>query len=255
MIAGGRSFSVEQVQDLDRVARLWRELGHPPCSVRSYQYWTLQVLAAAHVSDYRELSADRVVLLARSFALKHHHRSPHRTRRHWLAAFRAFAWGLQRLGKAVGSVNLVPRTQEADPVIAAFVEYGQKLGWAEHTLEIRQLYLGHLRRYLVQRQSPWPVPRLIDLDHFLHRAAKDWKRTTVSGAAGAFRFWLRFLFVTGRTEHDLASSVALPPSIAFPQPARALPWSMVRQLGRGIDRSTPWAVATMRSSFCYVPMD
>jgi len=199
----------------------------------------LEILAAARVSDYRELSADRVVRLAVAFARRHHHRSPHRTRWRWLSVFRAFAWGLQQLGKPVGSVTLTRKPLESDPVIVAFVHYGRKLGRAERTLEVYERRLGDLRRFLLRRHAPWPVPRLIDLDHFLQRAAKAWKRTTVSGAATCFRVWLRFLFVTGRSKYDLASSVALPPSIAFPQPARSLPWKTVRQLGRGIDRSTP----------------
>jgi hypothetical protein len=105
----------------------------------------------------------------------------------------------------------------------AFALYGEKLGWSKQTLRIHERNLVSLRQYLVQHQAPWPVPRLIDLDHFLHRASKRWKKTTVGGAAGTFRAWLRFLFFTGRTEHDLAASVALPPTIAFSKPARALP--------------------------------
>ena len=228
----------EQVHDLEKVVKLWRELELAPRSIVTYRHWTLQLLRTAQIPDYRDLSADRVVRWARSFARRHRHQSPERTRQSWLAAFRAFAWGLEQLGKAVGSVNLPRKTQESDPVILAFVQYGQRLGWSTRTLELRQRYLRYLRQFLIRRQAPWPVPRLIDLDHFLHRASRNWKRITVSGAAGTFRAWLRFLFVSGRTRHDLASSVALPPSIAFPQPARALPWAMVRQLGRGIDRST-----------------
>jgi integrase/recombinase XerD len=237
--AARRSWAAEQARDLDQVSNLWCKLGHPPRSVHAYRQLTLLVLAAARVSDYRELSADRVVRLARSFARRHHHRNPQRTRWRWLTAFRAFAWGLQQLGKAVGSVKLARRTHEPDPVMTAFAHYGQKLGWSEGTFATHQRYLGDLRRFLARHHAPWPVPRLIDLDHFLHRASKGWTKTTVGGAATTFRAWLRFLFVTGRSKHDLADSVALPPSVAFPRPARALPWTMVRQLGRGIDRSTP----------------
>jgi integrase/recombinase XerD len=226
------------VVDLDRIAILWRKLGHPPRSVLAYRQWTLQVLAAANVSDYRELSADRVVQLAQRFARQRHHRSPKRTRWRWLSAFRAFAWGLRQLGKPVGPIDLSPRRAASDPVMVALAHYGEKLGWAKQTLRVHLRYLDYLRHYLARRRAPWPVPRLIDLDHFLHQSARNWKRTTVSGAASTFRAWLRFLFVTGRTEHDLVASVALPPSIAFPQPARALPWATVRQLGHGIDRST-----------------
>lgn len=239
MAAAGRSWSVEQIQDLDLVVVLWRKLGRTESSVRVYRQGTLQVLAAAHVFDYGDLSADRVVQLANAFARRHRHHRPELTRWRWLAAFRAFAWGLQRLGRTVGSISLSRKILHSDPVIKAFALYGEKLGWSKPTLRIYERNLVSLRQYLLQRRAPWPVPRLIDLDHFLHRASKRWKKTTVGGAAGAFRAWLRFLYVTGRTEHDLAASVALPPSLAFPQPARALPWSTVRQLGRGIDRSIP----------------
>lgn len=238
MPVAGRSGMMGPVEDLDRIAVLWRKLGHPPRSVLAYRQWTLQLLTAANVSDYRELLADRVVQLAKRFAQLHHHGSPKRTRWRWLSAFRAFAWGLRQLGKNVGSIDLSSRSVTSDPVVIAFAHYGEKLGWAKQTLRVHLRYLDYLRRYLARRRAPWPVPRLIDLDHFLHQSARNWKRTTVSGAASTFRVWLRFLFVTGRTKHDLAASVALPPSIAFPQPARALPWATVRQLGKGIDRST-----------------
>ena len=239
MSAVAGSWTVEQARDLDQVAMLWRKLGHSSRSVLAYRQWILQVLAAMHISDYQELSADRVVRLALSFAQRHQHRSPQHTRWRWLSAFRAFAWGLQQLGKRVGLVNLPPKAKALDPVMVVFAGYGEKLGWSKQTIRAYLRNLDYLRQYLVRRQAPWPVPRLIDLDHFLHRAAKRWKRTTVGAMAGAYRAWLRFLFVTGRSDHDLAASVALPPSIAFPQPARALPWTVVRQLGTGIDRSTP----------------
>jgi site-specific recombinase XerC len=61
----------------------------------------------------------------------------------------------------------------------------------------------------------------------------------VGGPAGTCRAWLRFLFVTGPTEYDLASSVSLPPNVTYPRPARALAWRTVRQLHRGIDTKTP----------------
>jgi hypothetical protein len=106
------------------------------------------------------------------------------------------------------------------------------------TLHIYERHLSDLRHFLARCRAPWPQPRLRDLDLFLELGAERWKRTTVAGAAGTFRAWLRFLFVTGRSQQNLASSVMLPPSISYPRPARAMPWSMVRQLRRGIDPGT-----------------
>ena len=230
---------VKQIQDVNQVAFLWHKLGHSPESVRVYRQWILQILAKAQVTDYQQLSADQVDRLARSYAREHHHWSPERTRRCWLSAFRAFAWGLKRLDMAVGSIQLSKKSPVSEPVMLAFFNYGQKLGWSPQTGRMHQRHLVSLRRFQARRRAPWPVPRLIDLDRFLQKAAMRWNKTTLAGAASAFRSWLRFLFVTGRSKHDLAPSVALPPSIAFPRPARALPWATVRQLGRGIDRSTP----------------
>lgn len=239
MVAVAGSWTVEQAHDLELIAGLWRKLGHSPRSILAYRQWTFQILATAHIADYQDLSADKVVCLALSFARRRHHRSPQYTRWRWLSAFRAFAWGLQQLGKEVGSVSLTPKAKAVDVTIVAFAQYGHKLGWSPQTIRSYQRNVDYLRRFLIRRQSLWPVPRLIDLDRFLYRAAKDWKRSTVGAVAGACRAWLRFLFVTGRSDRDLSASVALPPAIAFPQPVRTLPWTMVRQLGKGIDRATP----------------
>jgi len=233
------SRAAEQVRDLDLVAQLWRQLGHSPRGIEVYRYCTRNILERADGCDYSQLCADSVVRLAQSYA-RQHHADPPNTRRLWLSAFRAFAWGLQRLGKPVGSIELSKRTPtESEPVMVAFVRYGEQLAWADHTLRLHVRYLKELRRFLVQHHAPWPVPRLRDLDRFLQHVATRWRRATVGGAAGTCRTWLRFLFVTGRTEHDLASSVSLPPKITYPRPARALPWRTVRQLHRGIDIKTP----------------
>lgn len=238
MRAASLSLPAGQIRDVDRAAELWGKLGHTPRSVRAYRQWTLQILGRAQVSDYRQLSVARVVRLARSFARTHGHGDPQRTRWRWLSAFRAFAWGLQQLGIAVGSTRLPPRGRVPEPVVLTFLEYGQRLGWAPQTLRIHRRHLDHLRRYLVRHRASWPVPRLADIDRFLHAAARRWKRSTVAGAAGTFRAWHRFLFITGRCKHDLAASIALPPSISYSRPARALSWSLVRRMRKGIQRST-----------------
>lgn len=232
------TWKAEQIRDVDRIAGLWRNLGHSSRSVRVYRQWTLQLLTKARISDYRQLSAERAVRLAYSFARQRHHGSPEQTRRRWLAAFRAFAWGLGQIDKPVGPIDFPRKIPCCDPLMTAFARYGHGLGWADQTLRSYQRSLNALRHFLIRHRSPWPVPRLLDLDHFLYRQARRYSKATVSGFAGACRTWLRFLFITGRTKHDLAASVALPPSITYPRPARALPWSMVRQLRNGIDRTT-----------------
>ena len=230
----------EQARDLESVAQLWRKLGRSPDGIAVYSDYVKRLLReAGGRDDYRALCADRVVRLARAYA-RRHHVNVQRARWMWLSSFRAFAWGLNRLGKAVGSVEISRNPQvDLEPVVRAFICYGKELGWAEQTLRSRLRHMHCLRCFLTRHHFPWPVPQLRDIDRFLQFAAKRWTRTTVASAAGTYRCWLRFLFVSGRSRHDLASAVTLPPTISYPRPARAVPWATVRQLHRGIDASTP----------------
>jgi site-specific recombinase XerD len=231
--------AAEQARDLERVIQMWRALGHTARSIDVYSMYVRLMLREARSVDYQSLCADRVVQLALAYA-RRRNIGLQQTRRMWLSSFRAFAWGLQRLGKPVGSVDFINKSRmKLEPIVQAFMQYGTQLGWADQTLRSRARHLQCLRGFLTRRHRPWPIPPLRDLDRFLQLAAKRWTRTTVAAAAGTFRSWLRFLFVTGRSEHDLSGSIALPPSIAYPRPARAVPWSTVRQLRHGIDPSTP----------------
>ena len=233
------SSAVEQARDLESVVQLWRKIGHTAGSIKVYTTYVRLMLREAHCVDYQSLCADRIVQVALAYA-RRRNIGLLQARRMWLASFRAFAWGLQRLGKPVGSVDFINKSRtKLEPIVQAFMQYGTQLGWADGTLRSRVRHLQCLRGYLTRHHRPWPIPPLSDLDRFLQLSAKRWTRTTVAAAAGTFRSWLRFLFVTGRSEHDLSASVALPPSIAYPRPARAVPWSTVRQLRHGIDPSTP----------------
>jgi site-specific recombinase XerD len=233
------SLATEQIRDLDRIAVLWQKLGHTPGSVRVYRQQVGLIISHARVTDYRQLCAERVEQLARTFATAHHHQRPERTRWLWLSAFRAFAWGLRQMGKEVGATDLPKRGPPPEPLVIAFLEHGQKLGCAPQTLHAHLYNLGLLRRYLIRRRGRWPVPPLLAIDRFLQHVAPLRKATTVAAIAGSCRAWYRFLFITGRAKHDLAESITLPRFIAYPRPARALPWSSVRQLGRGIARDAP----------------
>lgn len=230
--------AAEWSRDLDQVARLWRELGHPPASIAEYSRCVRHLLEQVSIGDYRQLSAQRVVRLAHAYARRHGY-DARNTQRRWLPAFRAFAWGLQQSGKPSGS-TLLPKkaATSVDATIDAFVRYGQQFGWRVSTLRLHQRYLTQLRRFLIARQASWPVPKLTDLDRFLYLKARRWKRSSIQGAACTFRAWLRFLFVCGLSHYDLAASFTLPPSIAYPKPMHALPWRAIRQLRQGIDRRT-----------------
>jgi site-specific recombinase XerD len=235
------SRAAEQSLDLVEVSRQWRNIGHTSESARKYRSCIRQLLKEAHHADYQEISAQRVIQLAEAYARRNGY-NPQTMRRRWLSAFRAFAWGLQHLGIAVGSTVLPKSSSDPrDPAINEFLHYGKELGWAEHTLHLRGRYLGDLRTFLRDRRLPWPVPDLKDIDHFLEYTVRKlkWGRATVSGAASAIRAWMRFLFATKRISNDLSSAVVGPRFIKYPAPPRTLPWGMVRKLRHGIRINTP----------------
>jgi integrase/recombinase XerD len=230
--------AAERARDLKRVVRLWRTLGHSSRSIQTYCWYLRRILESAHGCDYSQLCADRVVQWSQRYA-RQHQCSPHNARQMWLSVFRAWAWGLKQLGISVGSIALSkPSQPPPEAILRAFIDYGKQLGWGEKTLRAHRLHLKHLRGFLLRHHRSWPIPELKDLDHFLMFAAKQWLPASVDSAARACRAWMRFLYVTGRSKHDLAASVTLAPRISYPRPARALPWSTVRQLHRGIDTTT-----------------
>jgi hypothetical protein len=207
-------------QDVNDVSRLWRELGHTPKSIAQYQIAVTEILKRGRGFDYLEITADRVDSWAQQYA-EEHGLDPAAVMRRWLPAFRAFAWGLKQIGKATGSVVRSKAQVAVDPTVEAFKEYGRSLGWKETTLFLHLRSLRELQHHVAGHRGKWPEPGLKDVDDFLRVAAQRWKRTTVAGAAGTFRAWLRFLFVTGRSKQNMAESVVLPPSIRYARPPRA----------------------------------
>ena len=134
--------TVQQARDLQEVARLWRRLGYTPRTVAVYCSSMRGLLQEARVRDYQHLCAERVVRQARAHA-RRLGRDPRAVQKHWLPAFRAFAWGLQQLGGATGSIQLPRKTStRTDPTIVAFVKYGQMLGWSDATLKDPRLLPG-----------------------------------------------------------------------------------------------------------------
>ena len=113
-------FESPRRRDLDRVICLWRDIGHTPKSIDQYRLAVIQILQRAVSYEYRDLTADRVDGWARQYAVERDI-NPAGVMRRWLPAFRAFSWGLTRLGKATGSVNRCKTEPRIDPLIGAFI--------------------------------------------------------------------------------------------------------------------------------------
>ena len=232
-----RLFDSPRRQDLEDVIGLWREIGHTPKSIDQYRLAVIQILDRAVSCKYRDLTADRIDSWARRYATQHDI-NPAGVMRRWLPAFRAFAWGLSRLGKEVGSIHRSKAEPKLDPFVERFIEHGRSLGWKKNTLRLHLRTLQQLKEFQARHHGLWPEPRLQDVDDFLAAASKRWKRTTVAAAAGTVRAWFRFLFLAGYSPRNIAESVALPPHIRYARPPRSVSWRIVRQLRSGIDPRT-----------------
>jgi len=169
-------------QDLKDVVRVWREVGHTPKSIDQYRLAVIEILERGRAFDYHEITADRVDSWAQQYAVERG-LDPARVMRRWLPAFRAFAWGLQQIGKATGPVVRSKPQAVVDLTVEAFMKYGRSLGWKERTLLLHLRSLRELQHHLSCHRGKWPEPRLQDIDDFLKVAAQRWKRTTVAGAA------------------------------------------------------------------------
>jgi site-specific recombinase XerD len=80
--------------------------------------------------------------------------------------------------------------------------------------------------------------QLADIDAYVVKLREGLSRRTVANVCHSIRAYLRFLYVTRRLKHDLATSVAAPRCRAWERPPRALPWNDVQAILRGVDRST-----------------
>ena len=234
----GIELSPEQFGDVAECAKLWQAVGLRPATISCYRNRVVCLLKRTGITDYRKISPEVVEDESRSYVQQLGvKRAPAQVQ--WMSAFRAFGWGLRKLGKAAPAIDRQEvAKKEEESVMIAFLNYGRRLGWAESTLKGRNNWLRSFRSFQHRRRGSWPIPHLRDIDRFLQPRSRRWAPGSLILAAGAMRAWLRFLYVTGRSKYDLAESVMMPIRHAFAQPARTLPWPTVRRFARGIDRST-----------------
>jgi len=155
------------------------------------------------------------------------------------SALRAWSWGLAACGHAVPTWRPPPRARRMRPVLREFVEYRRSVrGIAVAPTASDLAALGRFFAFLRARgRSPSRV-RLVDVDAHLVALRSRVGPRTVQIAGGRIRAFLRFLHVSGRLPHDLASCVVVPSRRRDARPPRALPWDDVRRILAAIDRST-----------------
>jgi integrase len=93
-------------------------------------------------------------------------------------------------------------------------------------------------RSLNRRGRTIAAIQVADVDRFLGVCSGRWVTKTLARVACTLRTFLRFLYSSGRTPHDLAEAVATPRVRRGDVPPRALPWSDVRRILRAVNKKT-----------------
>jgi integrase len=229
------------VPRLSEVVRAWRGNGLRESTIRLYAAWVRRFTVAwKSGADLRGAVTRREALrLVRRYA-RMRGLDPEATWREARSALRAWAWGRSACGVELPPWQPPsPPRAEGTPLVAAYVRHRRAhRGVAESSLvrEIDALrdFLGFVR----SRGRRVTRVRLSDVDAYVVARRQRWARRTVARACVTIRAFLRFLHATGRHPFDLAASVAAPLSRRGERPPRAMPWTAVRRILAGIDRST-----------------
>jgi site-specific recombinase XerD len=107
------------------------------------------------------------------------------------------------------------------------------------TIHKKLAHMAMFAAYCQMRRRTVARARLQDIDDFVVVCRKRYARTTVSDICSTVRGFLRFLCATGRSRHDLSSSIIAPIIRVGERPHRSLPWKDVQRILRAVDRSRP----------------
>ena len=152
-------------------------------------------------------------------------------------ALHRWAEALQTLGVSLPSWR---PGREQSALLDEYAEHMRRYrGTAERTIVNQRFHLEHLLRFLRRRRRPVSRVRLIDIDALLADRRRHWSVRTLGELCTAVRCFLRFLYLSGRMKVDLSGAVLGPRVRRGASLPRALPWSDVQRILRGIDRTTP----------------
>jgi integrase/recombinase XerD len=149
----------------------------------------------------------------------------------------AWSCALQSNGIIVPPWHLQRQPKKWPALVTAYGEYRRShRGVAAETLARDLEVASDFLARLAARRRRLGTLRVADIDAFVDGLSARLARRTVAGLCSSLRCFLRFLRVTGRTRHDLASSVVAPRYRVDERPPRALPWESVRRILRVIPR-------------------
>jgi integrase/recombinase XerD len=229
-------------KNLTEVTRFWRRNGLQPGTVAGYCWWIQRFrryCSEGGLHEWSELTLAGVGKFAYRYARRRRIK-PSLARESAHNALHAWSNALAALGVSVPTWKPVePPAVVRVPIVREFLEYRrQHAGVSNATLRQDQSTSLEFLQFLRQRKRTCRSVRLADVDAFVARWRRPRGAVAVARPLCSVRTWLRFLHVSGRLRLDLAASVVGPVLKPHRHPPRALLWSEVRRLLRGVDSST-----------------
>jgi site-specific recombinase XerD len=226
---------------IEKTVKFWKRNGLTQAVAIQYQQWVRRfMLDCAHrnLPPLSHLTAAEVKEFAKRYA-RRKRINRHKTQRRASAALHAWSIALAAMGMQTapwsepGSLN-----RALSPLMTEYVLFRRlHANAADSSIKQEVRLISDWLEYLRSRGRPLKAIHLKDVDAYVLKIRRRYAVGTVGTILSSLRLFLRFLRITGRLRHDLASSVQGPPRRRV-GPPRALPWSDVQRLLRAVDRGT-----------------
>jgi integrase/recombinase XerD len=243
--SGASSRSTSRNEDGEQaVARLWKKNRISPGSIVIYLQWVRRFRAYCQRRHLEETSQLTLEGLRRFL---HAYVGPRRkgpvaapTGHVAQNALQAWAWALRALRIPVPQWRAPRAPAKLTPLLAAYCRYRRShCGIAEATLqrdiETAKAFLARLPG----GSNSASQARVVDIDRFVSYLSARISKRTVADRCSSLRAFLRFLRITNRLRHDLATSVVSPRFPWAERPPRALPWADVRRILGAVRQKEP----------------
>lgn len=232
----------ERIPRAAEVIRIWRSNGIAWSTIQVYLRWVCRFLENNRRSSLMAEESLRKDLVKRWAARRAHRRGtdPTATKRSANIALWAWSWGLKASGYIVPEWNS-PSAQAAalPPLLDAFVKYRLEVrGVAESTIRRDLEALNDFLSFIRRRGRNVTNMQLADVDRYLNECSTRLARRTLARIVYVLRSFLRFLYISDRTRHDLSSAVIVPRIRRSELPPRALPWCDVRRIFKAVNKRT-----------------
>lgn len=217
------------------VVRLWKENRISPGSIVIYLQWVRRFRAYCQRRRLEETSQLAPEGLRRFL---HAYVGPRRngpvappTCHVAQNALHAWAWALRALRVPIPEWRAPRAPAKLAPLLAAYCQYRRShCGVAEATL---QRDIETAKAFLAQLAGgsrPVSKAAVVDIDRFVGYLSAQISKRTLADRCSSLRAFLRFLQITNRLRHDLATCVVSPRFKRAERPPRALPWADVRRI-------------------------